>query len=392
VLYIFSLLPVDQRLRCAEVCRGWRAVLSDASLWLRLDLSAVSGVAQASEALLRAAAKRAAGGLQALNLTGCSMSLHALRAVAAENTAALVELRMAALDDTTSWWGLESLAVDQLLQAAPLLRVLEADVRCEGAEEARRLLRNEAPFGPLRVRKLRSLDLNDDNAVRSFVEHAAAHESLTGIRIVRAPLNLPAALDAVVDAALQLRLSYVELYECRLTPASAPALARVLSGSALETLVLEGEGPLVLLDEPAALLLGNALRANTTLTSATFKYVRLFDEPATSVALLGALTGHPSLRKLVVSYNRLFNAAAPAVAAAGAALAALVAANAPALQELHMQYCDLGDAVLCPAVDALPLNTHLRVLDCGGNQLSAAFMRDRLLPAVRANAWLQVTL
>jgi hypothetical protein len=33
-LYIFSLLPVDQRMRCAEVCRGWRAVLSDASLWL----------------------------------------------------------------------------------------------------------------------------------------------------------------------------------------------------------------------------------------------------------------------------------------------------------------------------------------------------------------------
>jgi hypothetical protein len=60
-LALFSLLPVDQRLRCAEVCRGWRAVLSDASLWLRLDLSAASGVARASDALLRAAAKRAAG-------------------------------------------------------------------------------------------------------------------------------------------------------------------------------------------------------------------------------------------------------------------------------------------------------------------------------------------
>ncbi len=199
---------------------------------------------------------------------------------------------------------------------------------------------------------------------------------------------MPAALDAVVDAALQLRLTQLDFYECRLTPASVPALARALSGSVLRTLAVEGE-PSPLLDGPAALLLGNALRANTTLTSATFKFIRLFNEPASAAALLGALTGHPSLRKLVVSYNRLFNAAAPAVAVVGAALAALVAANAPALQELHMLDCDLGDAGLGALVDALPHNTHLRRLDLRLSGFSDAFKHDRLLPAVRANAWLQ---
>jgi hypothetical protein len=395
VLYIFSLLPVDQRLRCAEVCRGWRAVLSDASLWLRLDLSSASGVAWTTEALLRAAAKRAAGGLQALDLSGCSrIWLKALLIVAAENSAALVELRMVAPEGVADRLALDIADLEQLLQAAPQLRVLQTGVRCEGAEEARRLLRNEAPFGSLRVHTLVTSGLGDADAVRSFTEDAAAHMWLTGMHLYRAPLNLPAALDAVVDAALQLRLTYLDFHECRLTPASAPALVRRLEGSFLRTLVVEGE-PSHLLDEPAALLLGNALRANTTLTSVTFNCIGLFDEPASAAALLGALTGHASLRILDVSYNRVFNPAAPAVAAAGAAgaaLAALVAANAPALHELHMQYCRLGDAGLGPLADALPHNTHLRRLDCSVNRLSDAFKRNRLLPAVRANPRLQATL
>jgi hypothetical protein len=144
------------------------------------------------------------------------------------------------------------------------------------------------------------------------------------------------------------------------------------------------------LDEPAALLLGNALRANTTLTSATFKFVRLFDEPASAIAVLGALTGHRSVRKLDFCYNRGLDLTAPVVAAAGAALAALVAADAPALHELSLRSCWLGDAGLAPLLDALPHNTHLRVLDCSDNELSEAFKRDRLLPAVRANTWLQL--
>ncbi len=46
VLLIFSLLPVDQRLRCLEVCKGWYATLNERSLWTRLDMSATAGLAR----------------------------------------------------------------------------------------------------------------------------------------------------------------------------------------------------------------------------------------------------------------------------------------------------------------------------------------------------------
>jgi hypothetical protein len=42
-------LPVDERARCATVCRGRRALLADARLWTRLDLSPGSGAAAATE-------------------------------------------------------------------------------------------------------------------------------------------------------------------------------------------------------------------------------------------------------------------------------------------------------------------------------------------------------
>jgi hypothetical protein len=78
-------------------------------------------------------------------------------------------------------------------------------------------------------------------------------------------------------------------------------------------------------------------------------------------------------------------------AAAGAALGALVAANAPALQELDAAYSWLADEGLGPLVDALPGNTHLRklLLSEEAHGMSEAFARDRLLPAVRANASLR---
>jgi hypothetical protein len=65
VLHILSLLPVDTRLRCAEVCRSWRAALEERSLWIRLDLSAsgVSPKRAVTDELLRAAAARAHGEL-----------------------------------------------------------------------------------------------------------------------------------------------------------------------------------------------------------------------------------------------------------------------------------------------------------------------------------------
>jgi hypothetical protein len=54
-----------------------------------------------------------------------------------------------------------------------------------------------------------------------------------------------------------------------------------------------------------------------------------------------------------------------------------------------VSYCRLGDDGLRPLFQALPANTHLRVLTCHTNYVSDAFAADALLPAVRANKGLR---
>jgi hypothetical protein len=201
-----------------------------------------------------------------------------------------------------------------------------------------------------------------------------------------APLDAPAALDAVVDAALAHgRLSSVTLDHCGLSPASAPALARLLSGDTLTELHIHG-GSRQLLDAPAAMLLANALRANTSLTALSLQSLQLLHDAAAAAEIMGALTAHPRLRLLDLSWNQPNNRRGQADM--GTALAALLA-NAPALQTLDIRGSSLGDEGMGPVVEALRHNTHLTKLDCRDNDTSEDFTRDRLLPAVRANATLR---
>jgi hypothetical protein len=275
--------------------------------------------------------------------------------------------------------------VDQVvavLGAAPRLRFLAADVLCYDGAEAHRLLRNEGAFAALRVRKLR-VDADDEAGMVALAADLAAHTWLKEVHVYGTPRTI-AALDAVVDAALALRLPSLMLYDCNMRPASAPALARLISGGALtELCVFNSVQPL--LDLPAAALIADALRANSTLTSLKLESCRVWQDAAAAALLLGALTAHPSLRTLELGGDILAgNQHAPALAAA---LGALVAADAPALQELDVS--GLGDAGLGALFDALPLNTHLRMLTLTANGCTEAFIRDRLLPAVRANTSLR---
>jgi hypothetical protein len=214
--------------------------------------------------------------------------------------------------------------------------------------------------------------------VAALAADLAAHASLQRVTLFRAPLTTLAALDAVVDAALARQFVSLQFWSCRLSPASAPALARLLSSGTLTELIISPNE--ALLDGPSAALLCDALRANSTLTSLTLQ-ADVWRNADAAAALLGALTGHSSLRTL-----DLFNNDAEAGAAAvGAALGTLVAANAPALTELDVSCSSLTDAGLGPLLEALPRNTHLRTLGVSDNHMSAAFTRDVLLPAVRAN-------
>jgi hypothetical protein len=406
VLHLLSLLPVDTRLRCAEVCRSLRAALEERSLWRRLDLSAsgVSPTLAVTDVLLHAAVARARGELVTLDLTGCKrVTSDALLAAVTANGGALRDLRVCGVKgrlgvhirpiftDALGTDALDTDALEALLRAAPRLDVCDADVQCEDLVSARCLLRNEPPFSPLHARTFEfHQDAAADRDEAAVVAHAADLASYTHLRrlcLNSVLLDTAAALDAVVDAALTRRLTGVALGWCNLSPVSAPALVRLVSGGALAELNIHDAGRW-LLDAAGGLALGNALRASSTLTAVSLVGVALWREPAAATALLGALTGHPGLRSLDISFNRQEDPAG--LAAAGAALGALVAANSPELHTLNIRTCRLGDGGLRPLFDALPANTHLRTLDCSDNELrAAAFVRNTLLPAVRANSSLR---
>jgi hypothetical protein len=383
--HVFALLSPYERARCALVCRGWRATLKDQSLWLRLDLSRADG-AECSEATLNGAAARAGGQLQALRLA-CGGSfgvgptrLHgALCAVVAANAGTLRKLRV---DKPSGKFGQRLTELEALLAAAPQLHVLHACAECTRAEEARRLLRGEPPFAPLRLVEVSAHILPAD-AVPALAADVAACTSLRGLHLWHVPLNSPGALDAVVDAALARHLSSVALEGCGLTPAAVPTLARLVAGGSLTAFELGSDD---LLNQATAVQLGDALRANTSLTALSFAEAGLWRDAAAGAAFVGSLTGHPSLRVLKLSGN---DVPVDALGAAGTALAALLLANAPALQDLNISWCGLDGEGMRPVVEALRHNTHLTELACNQNNMSEAFARDALLPAVRANTGLR---
>jgi hypothetical protein len=396
LLCVLALVPVDSRLRCAEVCRGWRIAVADRRLWLRLDLSHTSGVGYAmSDALLCAAAARAAGGRQALDLTGCNkrrcnkkqlVGFAAVMAAVTANARTLRELRLCDFrgeeDETT----LNAEDISVLLAVATQLQVLDVEARVRLGDDARRMLRGEPPFGPLRLRNIYAsfMDEYDDANFLALLADVESHTWTTGLQIYDAWLDNPVALDAVVDLALARRFTAVSLLRCWLSPASVPALARLLGSSALKELVLCSDNDVPqrrpVEDANSAAQLAAALRANSTLQRLQLDQINLWGEPGAATILLRALMSHPSVRELSLAGNEVDDKSR---AVAGAMVCALLA-NTP-LRLLKLDYCNFRDEGLGPVVDALVHNTHLTHLDIGDNNRSTAFMRDRLLPAVRAN-------
>jgi hypothetical protein len=447
---VFACLPPHERARAALVCRAWRDVSYDVSLWMRLDLSrmrdAWARTDEDDDATLVGAAARARGSLQELDVSHRDVGPSAvvlLPALAALNARTLRTLRLGRMCVLTKrcWYNAHELArlLQRLRALAPRLTQLEAAELTCGEGDVFTLLGGEfddraralETFVRVRLLTLRQSDNGDDGA-----RGAPAVSAPAALGAVLARANKPAAvafeevrleadgaLDALVDGMRSGDtgvVASVAFTRCDLGRAPAPALARLLAGDgAPERLEVVSAAhvagahwqphvPVVapLGDDDDTAELGSALRANDTLTALTLSGVLDFWRGGgVAAALLDALTGHATLRTIDVSRSGLTRAAeellpallagAPPAADAdaapvAAALGALLAADAPALTELDVSGSELGGGALRPLFAALRSeNRHLRALSLRGCRLDAAFMRDVALPTVRANACLR---
>ena len=395
---IFASLPPDSRGRAACVCRSWRQLLANPALWTRLVWRSSNWDPARNDAVLRGVSGRARGQLCHLDVSDCiSYMPRVLLAVIAANAGSLRELRVLGLHARRENDPCPALV--PLLRAA-LLCVLDAvTFECDW-EDAPRLVRSETPFTPrLRPRELR-VQCGDGREwygppggadrvtpYLAALADAAPQPTLTSLVLVRADLRPPEVMDALADAALawRLRLRTLVLICCP-TPAAAP-LARLLCTSSLATFeysTVGGAHARLVADAAGAALVAAALRASTSLTSLSLSNAGLCADPYVAAPLLGALVGHPTLKILSLSEEPDTEAFA-----LGAALGALVAADAPALQELRLVDVALGGEGWAPLAAALPGNHHLRGLYAINTGMMPEFARTRLLPAVQANASLR---
>jgi hypothetical protein len=232
---ILSFLPADQCARCALVCRAWRGVVADPTVWRILDLGVDSGVLQPlTDAKLLAATRMARGQLNSLYLDYCKQI----------STAALLEVVRAnpLLDDLRiPLTGVERAytpdIVRAILEAAPKLTVLNVSVKTADVADATRMLRHEPPFAALCLDELHVCrnaedDQPDTATMLAFCSALAVYPKvwLTVLTMERLGLQLstPAVADALSAAVIACRLPFMGLKGCDLSPASVPALVRLI--------------------------------------------------------------------------------------------------------------------------------------------------------------------
>ena len=244
VALLFSLLPLDARLRAREACRGWRFFLEDASFWTRVDMGACCGVnprfltsKQLAPALLRAACVRAKGDLQSVDLSGADGgALNLVNAVDVLQWAeALSAASKASLRDLVA----PSLSVDKV--SALCCALPQCRVRCSveyeevDVEELLPLLRREPPFALLTLCGLEFTGCNveDDEGVLELASALAGHKGMEKLHIFDVPLTSRAVVDALVDAAISAGIKDAHFSTCEFSQAALPALTRLTSRPAL---------------------------------------------------------------------------------------------------------------------------------------------------------------
>lgn len=385
---IFKLLPADARARAALVCRAWRSLLAKPGAWLRLDLSPASGVElPVSDDVLLGAAAKARSGLETLVLDDCrELSPRTLLKVVAANAATLRELRLCFFNEIAEFSPLCTW-LEKLMIAAPQLTLCVADA--DGSEDldlTLRMLRHQPPFGALQLRSLALFREADEDKLLAVAAAIADYASLQQLTLSRSftQLEIPVLRANFMKAVLSCKLKRLKLLGCRLSAASVPVLAQVVRRGELAFLWINNCG-YSLLDEDTASELADAIGQNRTLTRLVLQNVNFWEFEHAAKAVIRALTGHPTICNINLVQNGVREGDQLRAEDAGTELRALVAANTPALRELHVHSSIYGDAGLAPLIKALPDNTHLRVLQCANTGMSTVFARECFLPAVRMN-------
>ena len=436
---IFNALPVDERLRCREVCPVWRGFLdADSACWVDLDmLPAVALPMEAQGLMLRAAAARAHGTMRSLAFVCPSEPVGAewLEAVAAvipaaadamvrdseedaatfrrfmdeyllpvlrENRCALASRccfgclfltrlatrpfsltlqQLKCLDEVGAEESLQLEILCELLAAAPRLRELRCGasrIFLEDADAAAMLAR-EGPFAPVRLSRA-FISVSGDSEGRDPVETLGTHRGMRELMLLAGSDASERAVARALDAAAPLGVSYLSVTGA--APVCCAALARVVRSTALRELVIANSS----LTSARVNELAGALR-DSALTKLVLLESKLFEENdgAQGLRLLEALTGHSTLENLAIETVEAALDDEGVRAAVSAALGALLAASTCKLKKLSLNGLGLDDESAQPLMDALRFNTHLEHIDLCRNHLSLQFYR-RNVNRIRACA------
>ena len=101
------------------------------------------------------------------------------------------------------------------------------------------MLRNEPPFQALRMHTVIMKCLPGNGGVVAFSSDLRCHSSLEELDLHVAGLDTAAAMGAVADACVAIRLRRLELERCHIAPEALPELTRLVAAGAMRQLSLE---------------------------------------------------------------------------------------------------------------------------------------------------------
>ena len=284
VLKVLALLPIRERAGCARVCRAWRLLASEPELWQKLDLSDVSDADVAR--ILRGASAMARGSLRELTVNVASFreaEWSAAREVAAQNGKCLRKLRIGLFKPRCDLGHMEA-----IVRSAPRLEVLGAECDVFLPSELGPLVRNEAPWGPLR---LAGVKVAPGVGLPGLFADMRAHTSLRSVELWNINLGKEDVCESL-SSFLGHESSCVQrlkLTRCTNYASSNSVFGRVLQvGKTLEEVTFDG------CYFTLSARIGRALRSLSAL-----KRIRVSDMILRG--FLEELVGHPSLEDVDLS-------------------------------------------------------------------------------------------